>query len=119
MNIRMITALGCAIALTGAMSARAAGEADAARDIERLPVQVSIKVGDLDLNSQDGSAAMLQRIRDAALQACGASSFSLPDYRWAVKRSDCYRMSMGRAVADLGAPAVTRLYEQSPVAASN
>ncbi|WP_293383823.1 UrcA family protein [Phenylobacterium sp.] len=117
----MIASLGCAMALAGALSAHAAGqsEADAARDIERQPVQVVVKAHDLDLTSQDGSATMLQRLSRAAQEACGASSFSVPDYRWAVKRSDCYRGSMSRAVADLGAPAVTRLYEEHPVLASN
>ena len=121
MNIRMIATLGCAIAMTGAMSARAAAvsEADAAREIERQPVKVAVRTHDLDLNSQAGSATMLQRISRAAQEACGASSFSVPDYRWATKRSDCYHDSMGRAVADLNAPAVTRLYEQHPVLASN
>ena len=119
MNIRMIASLGCAIALTGAVSARAAGEADAAREIERQPVQVAVKTHDLDLNSLTGSAAVLQRISHAALEACGAGSFSLPEYRWSVQRSDCYRESMGRAVADLRAPVVKRLYDQGAVYASN
>ena len=116
MSIRKIAALGCIIALTGAVSARAAAvsEADAAREIERQPVRVAVKTHDLDLSSPTGSATMLQRISQAAQQACGASSFSLQDYRWATKRSDCYHQSMGRAVADLNAPAVTRLYEQHP-----
>ena len=114
MKIRNIAALGCAFALAGAVSARAAGqsEADAAREIENQPVQVAIRFGDLDLASQDGSEAMLQRISHAALNACGASGFSLQDYRWATKRSVCYRSSMDRAVAELAAPAVTQLYQQ-------
>jgi UrcA family protein len=114
MNTRIIAALGCAFALAGAFSARAAGqsEADAARDIERQPVQVAVKFGDLNLATQNGADAMLQRISHAALEACGASSFSIPDYRWATKRSGCYRGSVDRAVATLAAPGVTRLYEQ-------
>ncbi|THD52517.1 UrcA family protein [Phenylobacterium sp.] len=126
MNSRILVALGCAFALAGAASARAAAvsEADAAREIESLPTQVAIKFGDLDLASQPGSEAMLQRISHAALEACGASGFSLPDYRWAVKNTTCYRGSMDRAVADLAAPTVTQLYElhrqsAASVAASN
>jgi len=121
MNSRILIALGCAFALAGAASARAAvvSEADAAREIESQPIQVAIKFGDLDLASEPGSAAMLQRISHAALEACGASSFSVPDYRWAVKNSTCYRGSMDRAVADLAAPAVTHLYEQRREYASN
>ena len=124
MKIRLIISLGCAVALAGAASAHAtprapSSEAEAARDIENLPAQVAIKFGDLDLASQPGSVAMLQRISHAALEACGASSFSAPDYRWAMKNSTCYRGSMDRAVADLAAPTVTRLYEQRREYASN
>lgn len=121
MNIRKIAALGCILALAGAASVRAAvvSEADAAREIESQPVQVAIKFGDLDLASQQGSAAMLQRISQAAQEACGASSFSVPDYKWATKHSACYRGSMDRAVAALAAPSVTRLYEERRLYASN
>ena len=53
---------------------------------------------------------MLGRIGDAALEACGASTFSLPEYRAAVRRSDCYRGGVDGAVASLNAPAVTDAY---------
>jgi UrcA family protein len=114
MKTGIIAALGCAFALAGAVTAHAApsSEAEAARDIERQPVQVAVKFGDLDLASQQGSTAMLQRISHAALEACGASGFSAPDYKWATKNSGCYHGSMDRAVAQLAAPAVTHLYEQ-------
>ncbi len=120
MNIRTIVSLGCAVAMAGAVSARAAvSEADAAREIERQPVQVVVKTHDLDLTSRAGSSVMLQRISQAAQQACGASSFSFSDFRWATKRSDCYRDSMGRALVALNAPAVTRLYEEHPALAAD
>ena len=121
MNRKILVALGCAFALTGPISARAAvvSEADAAREVESQPTRVAVKVGDLDLASEQGSAVMLQRISHAALEACGASSFSVPDYRWATKHSACYRGSMDRAVADVAAPAVTHLYEQRREYASN
>jgi UrcA family protein len=121
MNNKILVALGCTFALAGAVSAHAAAvsEADAAREIENQPVQVAIKFGDLDLASQQGSAAMLQRISHAALEACGASGFSVPDYKWATKNSGCYHSSMDRAVAQLAAPAVTHLYEQRRDYASN
>ena len=121
MKTGIIAALGCAFALAGAVCAHAApsSEAEAAREIESQPVQVAIKFGDLDLASQQGSTAMLQRIGHAALEACGASGFSVPDYKWATKNSACYHGSMDRAVAQLAAPAVTHLYEQRREFASN
>jgi len=121
MKTRMLVALGCAFALAGGVAARAAvvSEADAAREVENLPVQVHIKFGDLNLATEQGSAAMLQRLSGAALQACGASSFSVPDYRWATKNSACYHGSMDRAVAAVAAPTLTRLYEQRRQYAAN
>jgi len=53
---------------------------------------------------------MLDRLHRAAMDACGASSFSLTDYRWAVARSACVRASMARAAAELDAPTVSQLY---------
>lgn len=122
MNSKMILVLGCTLALAAAVAAPSVAqvsEADAARAIENLPTSVAVKYGDLDLNSQQGSATMLQRIRDAALEACGASSFSVQDYRWATQRSACYRRGVDHAVAQLGSPSVMRLYEQHGVYASN
>jgi UrcA family protein len=121
MKTGIIAALGCAFALAGAVSAQAApsSEAEAAREIENQPVQVAVRFHDLDLASQQGSATMLQRISHAAVEACGGSSFSVPDYRWALKNSACYRGSMDRAVAALAAPGVTRLYEERRAYAMN
>jgi UrcA family protein len=121
MKTRIIAALSGAFALASAVCAHAApsSEAEAAREIENQPVQVAIKFGDLDLASQQGSVAMLQRISHAAQEACGASDFSVPDYKWATKNSACYHSSMDRAVAQLAAPTVTRLYEERRAYASN
>ena len=114
MNSKTIAALGCAFALAGGAVAQAApsSEAEAAREVENLPAQVAVHFGDLDLGSPQGSSAMLDRISNAALEACGASTFSVPDYRWAMKNSACYRGSVDRAVAQLAAPGVTQLYQR-------
>jgi UrcA family protein len=65
-------------------------------------VQVSVRYSDLDLNRRGDDQILLHRIRDAALEACGASQFSVPDYRWAVRRSACYRSNVRRAAAEVG-----------------
>ncbi len=118
MSKRTIFAAACAFAMAAAAgSAMAQGEADAARSIYRDAVPVTY--GDLNLASNDGAAAMLHRLHDAALTACGADDASVPDYKWATHRSACYHHSMDRAVADLGAPAVTQRYEAHAVYALN
>jgi UrcA family protein len=115
---RTIFAAACAIAMAAvAGSAMAQSEAAAARSIYRDTVPVTY--GDLNLASADGATTMLQRLHDAALNACGADDSSLPDYKWATHRSACYHRSMDRAVADLGSPSVTQLYQAHSVYASN
>ena len=97
----MILAVSCALAT--AMAAPAAMASDS-------PLVVRVAYSDLNLSSQHDSAVLLRRLHEAALEACGASDFSVPDYRRSVERSACYRESMDRAVASVGAPAVSQLY---------
>jgi UrcA family protein len=75
-------------------------------------VAVRVSYADLDLDRTSGANVMLQRLQDASLEACGASSFSLPDYRKAVRRSSCYRANMDGAVASIGAPVLSDLYQR-------
>ena len=97
----MILAVSCALAT--AMAAPAAMASDS-------PLVVRVAYSDLNLSSQHDSAVLLRRLHEAALEACGASDFSVPDYRRSVERSTCYRESMDRAVASVGAPTVSQLY---------
>ncbi len=70
---------------------------------------VPVAYGDLDLGNQADAAVLLGRLRHAAMQACGASDFSVPDYRWAVARSACFRHSLERAVQTVGSPTLSEL----------
>jgi UrcA family protein len=117
---KTVLAVGCGLAmLAGAGSAAAQSESAAARSVFESPTAVAVKYGDLDLSTRHGSVVMLGRLHLAALNACGASEYSVPDYRWAIERSTCYRESMDRAVADVGVSAVTQLYSNSRTLASN
>jgi UrcA family protein len=97
----MIFAVSCALAT--AMAAPVAMASDS-------PSVVPVAYGDLNLSSPHDSAVLLHRLREAALEACGASDFSVADYRRSVERSACYRESMDRAVSAVDAPAVSQLY---------
>lgn len=101
----------CAAAL--ALAIPAAGQAAAARDDQ--PVSVKVRYGDLNLTQTHDAAVMLRRLDNAALESCGASKFSLREYRAAVRDSACYHDSMNRALADLGSPTVNALYRERPV----
>lgn len=79
---------------------------------ETRPAVVAVHYGDLDLNRASGAAALLRRIGRASLEACGASEFSLTEYKAVVRDSDCYQSSMQQAIVSIDAPAVTRLYNR-------
>ena len=105
----MILAVSCALAT--AMAAPAAMASDS-------PAVVRVAYGDLNLSSPHDSAVMLRRLHEAALEACGASSFSVPDYRRAIEHTACYRDSMDRAVSAVGAPTVSQLYSGRALASN-
>ena len=73
----------------------------------------SVTVSDrgLDLQSPTDAARMLQRIDNAALEACGADRTSLREYRLVVEHSACHRDGVAQAVSALDAPSVTALYQ--------
>jgi UrcA family protein len=73
-------------------------------------VVVSVNAHDLDLSGRTGASIMLERLDNAAMEACGALDGSLREYRRLVQRSACHATRMDRAVAELNAPLVTELY---------
>ena len=87
-----------------AMSAGAALAADAAP-------QMRVTSAGLNLSQSADAQAMLGRIEEAALNACGASKFSFAQVREATRAGDCYKSAMSNAVSSLGAPVVTSLYQ--------
>ncbi|HLZ83640.1 MAG TPA: UrcA family protein [Caulobacteraceae bacterium] len=76
------------------------------------PTAVEVRFNDLDLNRPSDAVVMLGRLDQAALQACGASRFSLREYQQSIRWSRCYADGMGRAVSELNAPALTAAYER-------
>ncbi len=96
--------------LCAALIVLAAPAAAFAEAPDQATTSVAVHFGDLNLESARGARQMLDRISQAALDACGAPRESLQDYRYAVRRSSCYREGVADAVASLNAPEVTRLY---------
>jgi UrcA family protein len=105
----------CALAL--ALAAPAASQAASADSSAR--VSIPVRVSGLDLTQPADAALMIRRLDAAALEACGASKFSLREYRQAVRESACYRDGMNDAVAQLGSPTVNALYRNHPVAVAS
>jgi UrcA family protein len=58
---------------------------------------------------------MIRRLDEAAVDGCGANAFADRSYKQAARSTACYRDSMNRAVASLGAPTVNARYPQQAV----
>jgi UrcA family protein len=103
-----VAAYAALLTLTGPVMA--AGVANGAGD-----ETITIAVRHIDRNPKTPAAAnkVLRRLGDAALTACGGSSFSLAPVKDAIRSSACWRASMTRAVNEIGSPMVTQLYERN------
>jgi UrcA family protein len=60
-----------------------------------------------ELASHAGARRLLQRIGDAALEACGASSFSLTEVKSATIASQCWKDAVAAAVRRIDSPLLT------------
>ena len=68
--------------------------------------QVTVKYADLNLNTREGAANMLTRLRAAARKVCGEESQRLDlQHAWQV----CYDGSINAAVAAVDSPILTAL----------
>jgi UrcA family protein len=86
--------------------ADAAAEASAAAEVSTA---IAVRYGDLDLSRSGDVHTLYHRLQTAALEACGASTFSVAPYRDAVERSACYRQGLAQAVQAVNLPAVNAL----------
>jgi UrcA family protein len=60
-----------------------------------------------ELTSPAAARSLLRRIGDAALESCGASSFSLSEVRTATVVSRCWRDAVDDAVRRIGSPVLS------------
>ena len=93
-----------------AMATLSIGPAAFAADTSGAP-SVKVSYRDLDPGQPRDAARLLHRFENAAMEACGASTDSLTEYRNSVRHSVCVHDGMARAVAALNAPVVTNLFE--------
>ena len=92
------------LAIVAAALAFAAPAISHAAPADPSATAVRVSYADLDLSTARGAETLMHRLQDAALESCGASSFSLVDYQDAVRRSGCYRDSLAAAVAEVNLP---------------
>lgn len=86
--------------LTGAVLGAAALATPALAD--PIDVMTSVRVGDIAQPTTPAEQKVVQfRIANAAEAACGSDMRSLPEYRYAVRQSQCFRDSYATAMAQL------------------
>lgn len=74
------------------------------------PGDVTVKFGDLDLNTARGAATLYSRIKTAAEQACpGADSLFVPRHLAALR---CENAAVADAVATVSNPKLAALYAE-------
>ncbi|MHB8283380.1 MAG: UrcA family protein [Caulobacteraceae bacterium] len=93
-----------------ALALPALAHATPSADLTSDTAHVKVSFSDLNLDRTRDASVLLERVQTAALESCGASTFSLPDYRDAVQRSACYRAGVAQAVGQIDAPKLTALY---------
>lgn len=104
--VSLAAALSLAAAITPAASAKGASQTDT--------VSQAVYMGDLNLESPEGAATLLGRIKRAANRVCDNIGGSRPlAMRRAAQR--CASQAISDAVADLDLPVVTALYTGEPV----
>jgi UrcA family protein len=88
--------------------------ASAATEDQNL-VRPSVTLRGLDLHPSTPASArrLLDRLGEAALEACGGSAFSLREVKAAIKESSCWRDAMGDAVRRIGSPQLTVAFERA------
>jgi UrcA family protein len=104
-----VNVLRKSIIIAASLAFAAAGLGSASAD-ER---QITVHFGDLDLAGDHDAAVLMGRLQRAALEACGGSTFSVPDYRRAVEHSACFRNTVNKAVDTVGAPTLVRLRNET------
>jgi UrcA family protein len=69
--------------------------------------EIRVRYERRELTSPASARRLLKRIGDAALESCGASSFSLAEFKTATVASQCWRDAVDGAVRRIDDPLLT------------
>ena len=72
-----------------------------------VTTEIRVRYDQRDLTSPTAAHRLLRRIRDAALESCGASPFSLPEFKAATVASRCWIDAVDNAVRRIDDPLLT------------
>jgi UrcA family protein len=82
----------------------------AAAEPASVTTSIPVSLRGLDPGNPGDTKVVLARLDRAALSACGASTFSLPDVKFGTRRSACYGDAMSTAVGALHEPALSAAF---------
>jgi UrcA family protein len=71
------------------------------------PTGIRVRYKYRELTSPAAARRLLKRIGDAALESCGASSFSLAEFKTATEQSRCWRDAVADAVRRVDSPVLS------------
>ena len=71
--------------------------------------EIRLRYDRRDLTPAAAARQLLGRIGDAALEACGASPFSLAEFKMATRSSRCWQDAVDDAVRRIGSPTLSAL----------
>jgi UrcA family protein len=72
-----------------------------------VTTEIRVRYDYRELTSPAAARRLLRRIGDAALESCGASPFSLPEFKAATVASQCWRDAVDNAVHSIDDPLLT------------
>ena len=75
--------------------------------------EIRVRYDRRELTSPAAARSLLRRIRDAALESCGASSFSLSEVKTATVASRCWMDAVDDAVRRIGSPVLSAAASES------
>lgn len=78
--------------------------------------EIRVRYDRRELNTAEGARHLLKRIGQAALESCGASSFSLSEVKSATMASACWKDAVAGAVRRIHDPMLTAAQEGSGTA---
>jgi UrcA family protein len=71
--------------------------------------EIRVRYRHAELDSSAAARSLLQRIGEAALESCGASPFSLAEFKIATAQSRCWRDAVDDAVRRVGSPVLSKV----------
>jgi UrcA family protein len=112
--MRISTPISVAAVILAALSFGAHADTSTDRPPTSITGRSVVHYGDLNLNAEQDAKIMLQRIERAAKKACGGhATFSSYTPTLDHTFEECRCKAIQRAVKQLGAPLVTRIYSEA------